>query len=165
MERTYSLIHPDLLTITEGERTWRGADQEWFGDEWQRKAGCAPTAAAMLVSYLAQTRPPCRPLYPSGSWERMDVTALMDELWAHVTPGKKGVNTLHLFTKGFAGFAAQKGVQISPCGLWISRGSSWPGPPWTSAPRSCAPRWRRTLRWPGSTCTAERPKGWTTGIG
>ena len=90
MERTYSLIHPDLLTITEGERTWRGADQEWFGDEWQRKAGCAPTAAAMLVSYLAQTRPPCRPLYPSGSWERMDVTALMDELWAHVTPGKKG---------------------------------------------------------------------------
>ena len=53
MERTYSLIHPDLLTITEGERTWRGADQEWFGDEWQRKAGCAPTAAAMLVSYPA----------------------------------------------------------------------------------------------------------------
>ena len=121
MERTYSLIHPDLLTITEGERTWRGADQEWFGDEWQRKAGCAPTAAAMLVSYLAQTRPPCRPLYPSGSWERMDVTALMDELWAHVTPGKKGVNTLHLFTKGFAGFAAQKGVQISLRTLDIPR--------------------------------------------
>ena len=75
----------------------------------------------MLVSYLAQTRPPCRPLYPSGSWERMDVTALMDELWAHVTPGKKGVNTLHLFTKGFAGFAAQKGVQISLRTLDIPR--------------------------------------------
>ncbi len=51
----------------------------------------------------------------------MDVTALMDELWAHVTPGKKGVNTLHLFTKGFAGFAAQKGVQISLRTLDIPR--------------------------------------------
>ena len=45
----------------------------------------------------------------------------MDELWAHVTPGKKGVNTLHLFTKGFVGFAAQKGVQISLRTLDIPR--------------------------------------------
>ena len=93
MERTYSLIHPDLLTITEGERTWRGADQEWFGDEWQRKGRLQPTAAAMLVSYLAQTRPSLpaalslRELGADGC-DGPDGRAV-----AHVTPGEKGGST------------------------------------------------------------------------
>lgn len=113
MEHTYQLSRPELLTITEGGQTWRGADQLWYPDEWQRKAGCGPTAAAMLVSYLAQTRPACAGLYPAGSWERADVLGLMEELWRYITPGKHGVNTTHLFTKGLSAFAAERQVALS----------------------------------------------------
>ena len=88
MDGIYSITRPELLTVTQGERSWQGADQLWYADEWQQKAGCGPTAAAVMASYLAQTRHSCAPLYPSGSWERRDVLALMEELWGSLTPGK-----------------------------------------------------------------------------
>ena len=112
MEHIYGLSRPELLTITEGGRTWRGADQIWYADEWQQKAGCGPTTAALMASYLAQTRPSCAPLYPSGSWEKADFTALMEELWQHVTPGKHGVNAPRLFSKGLRSFGASKEVEL-----------------------------------------------------
>lgn len=121
MENTYTLSRPELLTVTEGDRTWQGADQLWYPDEWQRKAGCGPTAAALLTSYLAQTREPCAPLYPSGSWEKKDVLALMEELWRYITPGRHGVNTIHLFSKGFTLFAESKGVPLALRELDIPR--------------------------------------------
>ena len=112
MEHIYGLSRPELLTITEGGRTWRGADQLWYADEWQQKAGCGPTTAALMASYLAQTRPSCAPLCPSGSWEKADFTALMEELWQHVTPGKHGVNAPRLFSKGLRSFGASKEVEL-----------------------------------------------------
>ena len=112
MERHHALSRPALFTVTQGQESWMGADQEWYADEWQRKAGCGPTTAAMLATYLAQSRPEYRPLYPSGSWEKGDVVALMEAMWSHATPGKKGVNTLHLFTKGLSAFAAERGVSL-----------------------------------------------------
>lgn len=122
MERTYSLIHPDLLTITEGERTWRGADQEWFGDEWQRKAGWRAYGGG-YAGELSGADPP--PLPAALSLRELGADGCDGPdgraVGCHVTPGKKGVNTLHLFTKGFVGFAAQKGVQISLRTLDIPR--------------------------------------------
>lgn len=121
MEQTYALSRPELLTITEGDRTWRGADQLWYPEEWQRKAGCGPTTASVLVSYLAQNRPACAPLYPSGSWEKQDVLALMEEMWTCITPGRHGVNTVHLFTKGLAQFAGGRHVDLPLRALDIPR--------------------------------------------
>lgn len=121
MENTYSLSRPELLTVTEGERTWRGADQLWYPEEWQRKAGCGPTAASLMVSYLAQIRASCASLYPSGSWERGDVLGLMEEVWRFVTPGKKGVNTTRIFTKGLSAFAREKGVDLPVRDLDVPR--------------------------------------------
>ena len=126
MERHHALSRPALFTVTQGQESWMGADQEWYADEWQRKAGCGPTTAAMLATYLAQSRPEYRPLYPSGSWEKGDVVALMEAMWSHVTPGKKGVNTLHLFTKGLSAFAAERGVSLPLRALdvpqfWLAR--------------------------------------------
>ena len=48
----YKLSHPEYLTLTglDGTR-YRGGDQEWYHDLWQRRAGCGPTtAAAMAIS-------------------------------------------------------------------------------------------------------------------
>lgn len=112
METNYSISRPELLTVTQDGHSWRGADQLWYHDDWQQKAGCGPTTASMMASYLAQTRRDCASLYPSGSWEQGDVIALMEEMWNFVTPGKHGVNTTHLFVKGLTAFAAGKGVTL-----------------------------------------------------
>ena len=100
MEQIYGITSPELFTILDGDRAWRGADQEWYADEWQRKAGCGPTTASHLVSYLADTRPGWGDLYPSHSRRKRDFLALMTEMWEHVTPGRMGVNTLHAFVRG-----------------------------------------------------------------
>ena len=112
LEHFYGLSRPELLTITEGKKTWQGADQLWYADEWKQKAGCGPTAASVMASYLAQTRPSCAALYPSGSQAKADFTALMGELWQYVTPGKRGVNRPRLFAKGFHTFGSAKGVEL-----------------------------------------------------
>ena len=64
----HSLTHPERLTITgpQGE-TYQGGDQEWYRDLWQRRAGCGPTTAAALLSYLSQTRPGLRPMAPAAA--------------------------------------------------------------------------------------------------
>ena len=53
-----SIAHPAWMDITgpDGAVT-HGADQDWFPDLWQQRAGCGPTAAAVILSYLARTRP------------------------------------------------------------------------------------------------------------
>ena len=56
MERTHALGRPALFTVTQDGQSWVGADQAWYPDAWQQKAGCGPTSAAMLVTYLAQAR-------------------------------------------------------------------------------------------------------------
>ena len=51
----YKLSHPEYLTLTGPDGTrYRGGDQEWYHDLWQRRAGCGPTTAAALLSYLKE---------------------------------------------------------------------------------------------------------------
>lgn len=119
MEHTYAIGSPELFTIVDGDRAWRGADQEWYEDGWQRKAGCGPTTASHLVSYLAEVRPGWTSLYPSHSRRKDDFLALMKEMWTFVTPGRMGVNTLHAFTRGIEGYAREKGVELPVRGLDI----------------------------------------------
>ncbi len=121
VERTYSLTRPELLGVIDGDKTWQGGDQEWFAEEWQRKAGCGPTTGAHLISYLAQTRHELQALYPSCSWEKADFVTLMEQVWGHITPGRHGVNTLHLFTKGMASFAGERGLDLPIRDLDIPR--------------------------------------------
>ena len=112
MEQIYGITSPELFTILDGDRAWRGADQEWYADEWQRKAGCGPTTASHLVSYLADTRPGWGDLYHSHSRRKRDFLALMNEMWEHVTPGRMGVNTLHAFVRGLESYAREKGLEL-----------------------------------------------------
>ena len=48
-----ALRHPKDFQLTGpgGEMT-QGADQAWFPTLWQQRAGCGPTAAAMLIETL-----------------------------------------------------------------------------------------------------------------
>ena len=48
---SHNLSQPERFTITgpQGE-TYRGGNQEWYRDLWQRRAGCGPTTAATLLA-------------------------------------------------------------------------------------------------------------------
>jgi hypothetical protein len=108
LERKYEISRPEFFTVELGDgKTCRGADQEWYQDEWQRKAGCGPTTAATLLAYLSATRPELSALNPSCSCCQADFLRFMEEVWEHVTPGKLGVNSLHLFSDGVKSLARE----------------------------------------------------------
>ena len=64
-----------------------GADQDWFPDPWQQRAGCGPTAAALIFAYLSRQRPEWAAFYPEGVMERAAFTAHMVRVWTTSPPG------------------------------------------------------------------------------
>ncbi len=94
------------------ELACRGADQEWFRDSWQRRAGCGPTTAATCLSYLAQQNPALAPLLPRGDRCASDFAAYMEAVWEQVTPNKMGLNSLELYWRGALEFAALRGCTL-----------------------------------------------------
>jgi hypothetical protein len=93
-----------LEVLGPDDRVYMGGSQEWYGDPWQRKAGCGPTAASNMVWYLARTRPPLTALCDIRSGSQDEFIRLMEEMFAYITPGKGGVNTTKIFTQGAARF-------------------------------------------------------------
>lgn len=122
MKQEYSISWPEVLSLRqEARKSCRGAKQEWFPTDWQRKAGCGPTTAATMAAYLSHVRPELTALYPSGSQNKADFLELMERMWQHVTPGRKGVNSLRMFTDGFKSFAAERQCMIHTRELDIPR--------------------------------------------
>ncbi len=109
-----SILHPELMTITEEEtrRTTFGGDQDWYSDEWRRRAGCGPTCAANVAAYLALTRPEMRALYAGEGMLKSQFSAHMEEMYKFVTPGNMGLNRVEMFTEGVEGFARSRGVPL-----------------------------------------------------
>lgn len=115
MNAHVSIAHPEWMDITgPGGAVTRGADQDWFPDLWQQRAGCGPTAAAVILSYLARTRPELAPLYPEGAMDRASFTGLMCRVWEHVTPVSHGLNRPEQMAEGMASFAAARGITLAP---------------------------------------------------
>ena len=106
-----------------------GADQDWFPDLWQQRAGCGPTAAAVILSYLARTRPELAPLYPEGAMDRASFTGLMCRVWEHVTPVSHGLNRPEQMAEGMASFAAARGLTLTP-GLFVFPSARTKRPPY-----------------------------------
>ena len=96
-----SIAHPAWMDITgpDGAVT-HGADQDWFPDLWQQRAGCGPTAAAVILSYLARTRPELAPL-----------------------------NRPEQMAEGMASFAAARGLTLTP-GLFVVPSARTKRPPY-----------------------------------
>ncbi|MFR2156361.1 MAG: hypothetical protein ACLS43_04125 [Evtepia gabavorous] len=125
----HSLTHPERLTITgpQGE-TYQGGDQEWYRDLWQRRAGCGPTTAAALLSYLSQTRPGLRPMVPAAARTQAGFLRSMEALWPYVTPGARGLDKPESLVLGCRSFAQSRGCRLQGQVLEIPP-SGRPGPP------------------------------------
>lgn len=47
-----TITHPEWLQVKKDGRFSYGYNQEWYHDDWQRLAGCGPTTATQLISYV-----------------------------------------------------------------------------------------------------------------
>lgn len=111
---TNSVLHPELLIIADeasGTASF-GGDQEWYDDEWRKRAGCGPTCAANVTAYLALTRPALRALYAGEDMRREMFRAHMEDVYRFVTPGNMGLNRLEMFTDGIGEFARSRGLSL-----------------------------------------------------
>ena len=102
-----AILFPEAMCLVDpasGQVSW-GANQEWYGDLWQRKAGCGPTAAASLLFYQKQKQRLMhrQPLLSS----RQNLLDQMNELWNYITPGHGGVNRVSMFTEGLEKYRAE----------------------------------------------------------
>ena len=110
---SHSLTRPEVLTlIGPGGETYRGGDQEWYPDLWQRRAGCGPTTAAALLAYLSQTRPALAPLRPLAGGTRTGFAQYMQALWPYVTPGARGLDKPESLVLGCRSFALSRGCVL-----------------------------------------------------
>ena len=75
--------HPEWLDIQTPTKVSHGYDQEWYTQEWQRLAGCGPTTATQVLTYLGLR---------DGMYDRANATSQagalsrMEEVWEYVKP-------------------------------------------------------------------------------
>ena len=110
----HRLTAPERFTLTgPGGKPCRGTDQEWFRDVWQRRAGCGPAAAAMILDYLSAVCPELAPLAPAGERTSGDLLPYMETLWTFVTPGTRGLDRPEHFVLGCRSFALSRGCALN----------------------------------------------------
>ncbi len=111
MKRLHQLKN---LTNIQGENTqgmhYFGCDQDWYASPWQRASGCGPTTATTLLVYLQKTG---RIHLPVEVLEHQDCRLVMDEVWQHVTPTRRGIYLVEQFCQGMMSFAASHRLELT----------------------------------------------------
>ena len=103
---TRSLKRLNEFTVVDentGNRYY-GCHQEWYGDAWQRRAGCGPTVATTLY------------FYQNRLWQRSNTKQswlqLMNEVWDYVTPSSGGMPTTTMFFTAVLSYTRAKGLDV-----------------------------------------------------
>ena len=125
-----AILFPEAMCLVEpvsGQVSW-GANQLWYGDLWQRKAGCGPSTAASLIFYQKQKQRLLqrKPLLSS----RQCLLDQMMEMWNYIQPGPGGVNRVAQFTEGLEKYRAAQNLNFEISALAIAEDPSqrcgWP---------------------------------------
>ena len=105
----HTLTRPDRFTLTLPDGTLRrGADQDWYRDVWQRRAGSGLTV--------------------TDSRTTEDFLAQMEAVWPYVTPGTMGLDKPESFVLGCRSFALSRGAVLDGRILPIPRRGKGPRP-------------------------------------
>ncbi|MDR1648651.1 MAG: hypothetical protein LBR71_00195 [Synergistaceae bacterium] len=102
----------------EEDRFWPrryGCDQNWYGTEWQRRAGCGPSTASNMLLYMSGGRAAGESV--PASQARENFLALMEDVWAYVTPTDRGIPTTELFYEPFLRYAAERDIGVVRYGV------------------------------------------------
>lgn len=120
----YSIKNPELFKLKSiNGYTSFGGNQDWYSKNWHQRAGCGPTSAANITSYLAHVDPSKSMLYSQKDLSISSFTKHMDELFNYVTPGSMGVNHIDMFTKGVKAFADNNNTDLTINTLSVERSS------------------------------------------
>ncbi len=107
-----SLSAPDLFKIRDkgAGKAYYGCDQDWYTSAWQRMAGCGPSVACNIVSYLEH-----RLRGPGGAGTCISKAAglrRMQEAWEYVTPTKMGLPKLKMFYDALLRYTKARGLNV-----------------------------------------------------
>lgn len=116
-----SVEEPQLLHIKENDKQYYGANQSWYGTQWQQKSGCGPTVASHLIWYLSRTQPDLETLCPYEGSTKEGFVELMEEVWRYVTPKAQGLSRTSLFAEGALCYAMEKGARLGCKTLDVSK--------------------------------------------
>jgi hypothetical protein len=112
-----SLQNLKFLEMVDGDgKLCYGANQSWYRDPFQKRAGCGPTSAAHLIRYLARAHGGCSALCEGvgdGVSAKEEFLSLMQNLWPYITPGPMGVNKTSIFAKGAERYGSDRGVPLA----------------------------------------------------
>lgn len=99
-----SIKNPEYLEIIDEftDEKFHGCNQEWYKKHWQRMAGCGPTVASNILLYSKK----------NIGISKAESLSVMEEMWKHVTPTMKGVNSTNIFYNGLVSFADSKGSNL-----------------------------------------------------
>lgn len=102
----YTLQTPQRLELQIEGKTWYGFCQDWYRDDFRRRAGCGPTTAAYMLAYC---------LLRDGVWHDFsDVESAlryMDRVWDYVTPRHGGLFKTRWLKEGTEEFLAAHGIE------------------------------------------------------
>lgn len=102
------------LAETKTRRFTYGGNQAWFVKKSHRIRGCGPVAAANLLCYLAGSEEKYRPLYPGEALTQTDFLALMDTMYAELSPAWiGGLFSCKRFARGVTHWAKSRGVLLT----------------------------------------------------
>lgn len=108
------LAAPESLSVKSNNgKIYTGGSQEWYTDNWHRKAGCGPTVASNLIWHITKSQPELI-LFSHEKGENESFIELMDEMITFITPGLQGVNTSAMFYEGFIRYGEKHGVKFIP---------------------------------------------------
>lgn len=97
---------PERLEVTVAGQAHCGFTQDWYTDEWRRKAGCGPTTATCLLAYC---------LGRDGKWPIpltvAEAATYMDRVWEYVTPSYGGLYKTRWMADGLRCWLADAGIE------------------------------------------------------
>lgn len=82
-----TLRHLDWLQVQTSERCSMGYNQEWYGTDWQRLAGCGPTTATQVLNYIMFRD---GRLAPSQFKQQATALLAMERVFSYVRPRRGG---------------------------------------------------------------------------
>lgn len=90
--------------IEEEGNTYCGGNQEWYSQEWQRKAGCASVCGANIATYYWN-----KENHQTQAFSKSDYVKRMLQLYKYMTPGMRGFPDPYKFLSRFLKYQNSKG--------------------------------------------------------
>lgn len=123
--KRYSIKEPTWLQVKKDGKFSYGYNQEWYSDDWKQLAGCGPTTATQLISYI-RFKEGLEDVSHAGDGEL--ALQRMEEVWNYVKPRfGGGLYKTHWMSRGLDAYMkdAQMPFQAEMLPIYPLRGNHY----------------------------------------